>query len=185
MPSKRERTFATSSPSVRERRRLWRKTLGDIGEEIVLQYLILNDWNIVCTKFRVGRSPEVDIIANSPDGATVFIEVKTRTIWSECTSTWFEAPMQAIDAAKQKRIISASRRFRIATQNCEIARCRYDVILLGLSSKLASKLADLKFSADSSLLQEEIDYQISEYLSGRGGTSLDLIHCQSAFVTNF
>jgi Holliday junction resolvase-like predicted endonuclease len=170
-----------------QKRRLWRKILGDIGEQIVSQFLTSNGWQIVCRKFRVGRSPEVDIIAISPEKVTIFIEVKTRTIWSDCASTWFESATQSIDARKQKRIISASRRYRIANQDCQLANCRYDIFLVGLSYKLARNLVDLKSDegVDNFALSDVIDFQIAEHVSGRGSSDLQFIHYESAFVTNF
>jgi putative endonuclease len=185
MAKKRER--ATGVPLTDcEKKRLWRKLLGDIGEQIIVQFLIASGWQIVCRKFRVGRSPEVDIIAISADGVTTFIEVKTRTIWSDSAFTWHESATQSIDWRKQKRVIAASRRYRIANCDYDISKCRYDIFLVGLSFKLASNLVDLKTnSSNSSLLVEAIDDRISEHLSGRAPAGLELIHLESAFVTNF
>ncbi len=169
-----------------DKRRLWRKRLGDIGEQIVVQFLELNAWRIVCRKFRIGRSPEVDIIAISPEGITVFIEVKTRTIWSDSVATWHESAIQSIDSHKQKRVISASRRYRLANFDYDLSHCRYDIFLVGLSHKLASDLVSLKTDApDSSLWVDLIDRQISNLAVGETNGCLALLHFESAFATNF
>lgn len=187
MPKKTLRTAETAAPlTAEQRRRLWRKALGDTGEQIVVQFLRRKQWQIIYKKFRVGRSPEVDIIAISPDDVTVFIEVKTRTISSGSDSAWHESAAQSIDWRKQKRIISASRRYRIANQDCQLANCRYDIFVVGLSYKLAVNLVDLKNdSSKTFLLFDEIDKRIVEYESGRGSSDLQFIHFESAFVTDF
>lgn len=191
MPKKTLRAAETSlSLTEKQRHQLWRKRLGDIGEQIVSQFLTLNGWQIECRKFRVGRSPEVDIIAISPDDVTTFIEVKTRTIWSDCASTWYQSPTDSIDLRKQSRIISASRRYRIANKDCQLANCTYDIFLVGMSHKLALKLVDLKNESLSNeslnnLLLAEIDFLIDQHLTGPASKDLQLIHYPSAFVTNF
>jgi putative endonuclease len=169
-----------------DKRRLWRKLLGDIGEQIVVQFLELNHWRIVCRKFRIGRSPEVDIIAISPDGITVFIEVKTRTIWLDSVATWHESAIQSVDLRKQKRVISASRGYRLANFDYDLSHCRYDIFLVGLSHKLASNLVNLKMDApDSSLWVDMIDLEIANIRVGETNACLALLHFESAFVTNF
>ena len=191
MPKKILSAAETSEPlTEKQRRHLWRKKLGDIGEQIVAQILTVDGWQIVCKKFRVGRSPEVDIVAISPDDVTTFIEVKTRTISSECASTWYMSPTDSIDLRKQKRIISASRRYRIANQECQLANCTYDIFLVGLSYNVAHKLVDLKHESLSNeslnnLLHEEIEFLIEQNLLGSASADLQLIHYPSAFVTNF
>jgi len=127
-----------------DQKRLWRKTLGDIGEQIVAQHVTLCGWQILSRKFRMGRSSEVDIIAISPEETTTFIEVKTRIIWPDSVNTWHESATQSIDARKRKRIIAASRRYRVANQDYDISKCRYDVFLVGITRKLAQNLVDLK-----------------------------------------
>ena len=50
--------------------------VGDAGEKAVQNYLMLNGYKVLATKYRAVTG-EVDIIAKA-EGTIVFVEVKTR-----------------------------------------------------------------------------------------------------------
>lgn len=51
---------------------------GQEGENLAAAYLVKNGYKIIARNFR-EKCGEIDIIAKSPDGILVFIEVKTMT----------------------------------------------------------------------------------------------------------
>jgi putative endonuclease len=166
-------------------RNLWRKKLGNVGEALVLRYLTQLGWQVVRQKYHVGRSSEVDLIALAPDGTTVFIEVKTRTIAGNPNQDdWYESVSQTINARKQKKIISAARRFKIETQ-CHGSACRFDVIMLGLSSNLASNLVREFTHGSTENILPSFDRKVTEYVAGGAREHMSVIHCEGVFVTNF
>ncbi|AKK06230.1 putative TIGR00252 family protein [Corynebacterium mustelae] len=54
------------------------REIGDAGENIAAQFLISRQYIIVARNVRYVAG-ELDLIARSPHGAIVFVEVKTRT----------------------------------------------------------------------------------------------------------
>jgi len=168
-----------------DEKRLWRKSLGNVGERLVCTYLSHLGWKILKSKFHVGRSPEVDVIAINPDGITVFIEVKTRTMTAGFNeSEWFYTVAQSINERKQSKIVSAARRFRSSTQG-RFSQCRFDVILVGLSWQLATKLVRVSREDEENHLNEVFEEQINRFVSGNAQAQITVIHCEAAFVKNF
>ena len=51
--------------------------LGKWGEDIAVEYLLDKQYRIVARDWKLGKR-DIDIIAYSPDGYLVFVEVKTR-----------------------------------------------------------------------------------------------------------
>ena len=70
---------------------------GKAGEDIATQYLIKQEYTIICRNFRCLQG-EIDIIAID-EKTLVFIEVKTRT------STKFGEPKEAVRRKKAKAYI--------------------------------------------------------------------------------
>jgi len=73
------------------------RALGVAGEELVAKYLTNRGYRILDRNWRI-REGELDIVAANWDGATIFVEVKTRS------SAAFGEPLEAISGEKALRI---------------------------------------------------------------------------------
>lgn len=95
------------------------KSIGDIGEEIAVQYLISIGYKIIERNKKIANI-EVDIIAKYDDNI-IFCEVKTRSNYN------FGSPSESVSKARQKRYVMAAKVYlqysRIKNQNV-----RFDVI---------------------------------------------------------
>ncbi len=165
-------------------KRLWRKRLGDIGEALVMRYLMHCGWHLLRTKFRIGRSSEIDLVMRNPDGVTVFIEVKTRALSQINNHDWYESVSHTLNWRKQRKILSAARAYKVETAD-HSSEYRFDVVMLGLSSSLAGEL--VRTVGESDLLQESecINTEASKMFASTEYEQVTLIHCESVFVTNF
>lgn len=76
--------------------------LGRFGESKVAQYLINRKYQILDQNWRC-QSGEIDLVAKSPAGTIVFVEVKTRRNFA------FGHPLESIDAIKQSRLTRLAR----------------------------------------------------------------------------
>jgi len=75
-----------------------KKELGEKGEQLAVDFLIGNGYEIIERNYRYGHG-EIDIIVKDPsDGFTAFIEVKTRQ------NLDFGEPEYAITKNKQRQI---------------------------------------------------------------------------------
>lgn len=92
--------------------------LGKKGEEIARKFLIEKGYKIIATNWRYKKE-EIDIIAKH-ENEIIFVEVKTRS------SSYFEAPEQAVTKKKQKFLINAANDY-IQSNNIEIEG-RFDII---------------------------------------------------------
>ncbi len=95
--------------------------MGRRGEDLAHRYLERAGLSVIARNYRPGGGEaEVDIIAR--DGTTiVFVEVKSRA------SAAFGSPDRAIGSDKQKRIVSAARRYA-ARAGIEWNQVRFDTI---------------------------------------------------------
>jgi|SRR5699024_2753400 len=75
--------------------------LGKIGEEIAVQYLIKNGFEIIVRNYKYDRA-ELDVIAESPEGILVFVEVKTRH------TDFFGDPEGFVSSSKIKQLLKAA-----------------------------------------------------------------------------
>lgn len=80
-----------------------RHTLGKNGEAVAAKYYIQRGYLLLNHNYRT-RMGELDLILYK-EGTLVFAEVKTRT------STWKAAPAEAVNAAKQQRLILAAQQY--------------------------------------------------------------------------
>ncbi len=96
------------------------KKLGDDGEEIAVQYLLDNSYEILERKY-ISHKKEVDIVAKSPDDVLVFVEVKTRKNDS------FGEPEYALTKSKQKSIIRVAQEY-LYEKDIVDTSVRFDVI---------------------------------------------------------
>ena len=95
------------------------KCKGNLGEDAAAQYLSERGYEILCRNYRI-RDAEIDIVAYK-DGTIIFAEVKLRK------NNRMGAPAEAVNAAKQRRIISAAEGF-IAKNNITDKDFRFDVL---------------------------------------------------------
>jgi putative endonuclease len=103
------------------------KKMGDLGEQKAVDYLVEQGFTILERNYRAGHG-EIDIVAQE-NGYLVFVEVKT------CRSSSFGEPETWVTPRKQKRMISAARKYRVLHQVWD-ADCRYDVIALRLCDQV-------------------------------------------------
>lgn len=96
-----------------------RRTLGNWGEDAVADYLReRKGCEILARQFRC-RTGELDIVAMSPGGTLLFVEVKTRAGGGP------GRPGEAVTPRKQRRLRSAAGQFLAARElDCP---CRFDV----------------------------------------------------------
>ena len=115
--------------------------LGERGEDLAYQFLINQNYRIVCTNFKtpVGRNRrgaivtgEIDLIAYSAE-VLCFVEVKTRS------SDEFASPLAAVDLRKQRQIIRAARMYRKIFHLRELP-FRYDVVSIVLKKNESPKI---------------------------------------------
>ena len=80
-----------------------KKRIGNKGEDLAVNYLFANGYDVIHRNYRVGRS-EIDIIAQI-NNTVVFIEVKTRKDHSH------GYPEEFVSEAQQQRIIEAAEEY--------------------------------------------------------------------------
>ncbi len=97
--------------------------LGKKGEELALQYLRKNNYQIRKTNWRFGKN-EIDIIAS--DGETLVIaEVKTRS------SRFYGDPEVFVTKTKQRFLIKAAHAY-IMQNNIDL-ETRFDILAIVIS----------------------------------------------------
>lgn len=96
-----------------------KKELGNIGEQIAVDYLEKNEYQILERNFYC-RQGEIDIIAKD-NQEIVFVEVKTRA------NINFGKPAEAVNEIKQKHMYKAAKYF-LYKSNCMSNLIRFDVI---------------------------------------------------------
>lgn len=99
--------------------------LGEKGEEMALQHLEKNGFEILDTNWRFGKD-EIDIIARKSD-ELIIVEVKTRI------NEYFGDPEEFVSTGKQKRLIKAANAY-IEEKDLDL-ETRFDVIGIILNSK--------------------------------------------------
>jgi len=98
-----------------------KKELGEKGEQLAVDFLIKNDFEIIERNYRYGHG-EIDIIAKDlSDGITAFIEVKTRQ------NLDFGEPEYAITKNKRRQIKKMAELY-LYDKQIEELDCRFDVI---------------------------------------------------------
>lgn len=74
-----------------------KQLLGATGEEIISQYLLARNYSVIDRNWRI-RAGEIDLIARTPEGKIVFVEVKSRTTLK------YGDPLEAISPLKAHRL---------------------------------------------------------------------------------
>ena len=103
-----------------------KKELGNIGEQIAVEYLEKQNYKILKRNFYCKQG-EIDIIAKDKE-EYVFIEVKTRS------SNLFGEPIEAVNKPKQKHLINTVK-YYIYLNQLENEFIRLDVIEVYLKEK--------------------------------------------------
>lgn len=100
------------------------KQVGDAAEDTALQFLQSAGLRLLERNYRTpGRGGgEIDLIMQSPDGTTVFVEVRRRN------NTRFGGAGGSIGGTKQRRIVYAARHYLLRLR--EPPPCRFDVVLM-------------------------------------------------------
>lgn len=81
-----------------------KRDIGRLCESYVCRKLQEQGFSILAQNFRMGRSPELDIVAQKDD-TIHFIEVKARS------QTTYGLPREAVSPAKMQHILKASELF--------------------------------------------------------------------------
>ena len=92
---------------------------GQQGEALAANYLQEKGYRIVVRNFRSGKG-EIDLIAWAPEGALVFIEVKTRAL------DGFGGPEESVDKKKQDMLARTAGSFM--EQIGHEGEIRFDII---------------------------------------------------------
>jgi len=103
--------------------------LGAIGEQLAVDYLFRNNYEILERNFRYAKA-EIDIIAKIDD-TLVIVEVKTRN------SDFFGDPQDFITKTKVKLLVKAANEYLIAN-NIKL-ETRFDIIAV-LKNKTIEQL---------------------------------------------
>lgn len=100
------------------------KQTGDAAEDAALRHLQQAGLRLLERNYRTpGRGGgEIDLIMRTPDGTTVFVEVRQRANASHGGAA------ASISATKQRRIIFAARHYLMRLR--ELPACRFDVVTL-------------------------------------------------------
>lgn len=100
------------------------KALGDAAEDQALQFLQGKGLRLVQRNYRTpGRGGgEIDLIMQTRDGTTVFVEVRRRASQSHGGAA------ASVVGAKQRRIIFAARHYLLRLRTPP--PCRFDVVLV-------------------------------------------------------
>jgi putative endonuclease len=95
------------------------RELGNLGEDLAIQYLIKKEYIIINRNYRT-RYGEIDIIAQNKD-YLVFIEVKARK------NTNFGYPREAVNFTKQRKIKNLAN-YYLLKENKTNSNIRFDVV---------------------------------------------------------
>lgn len=110
---------------------------GKLGENIAAEYLEEKGYKIVRQNYRSGKG-EIDLIAWSPSGCLVFVEVKTRAL------DGFGGPEEAVDRKKQNLIARTAGAFM--EQIGHEGELRFDIISVLLTN---GKLKNIRHAEDA------------------------------------
>ena len=111
------------------------RTNGNEGEQAAGDFLAKRGWTVLDRNVRRGRG-EIDIVARRR-GVVALIEVKRRS------STAFGMPAEAVNAEKQRRILSAASIY-LQENGLSEANIRFDIIEI-----LADKIRHIEAAFDA------------------------------------
>ncbi len=96
--------------------------LGNIGEQIAVDYLTSLNYKIIKRNFHFGKIGEIDIVAEDGD-FLVFCEVKTRSNQN------YGSGLDAINPKKQKQIVNVAKGY-LTINKISDKSCRFDAIII-------------------------------------------------------
>ena len=100
------------------------KEIGDFGEKTVVRFLKKKGYRIIEKNSHQSHN-EIDIIV--ADGEYIaFVEVKTRTLYSDAPSHYGSAA-SAVTKGKQQRLLAAARQYLSKNQSLQHLQPRFDV----------------------------------------------------------
>ncbi len=101
------------------------KRIGDAAEQQALEFLQAQGLRLLRKNYRTpGRGGgEIDLIMQTPDATTVFVEVRNRA------SDGHGGAGASVTYAKRRRIIFAAQHYLLSLRTPPA--CRFDVVLLG------------------------------------------------------
>ncbi len=100
--------------------------LGELGEQIAVDYLLSNGYRILERNWRYLKA-EVDIIAQKEKGTLVILEVKTRS------NNFIGNPEEFVSKKKIKLLVNAANEYVISRKlDVEV---RFDIIAIVKNSK--------------------------------------------------
>jgi putative endonuclease len=109
--------------------------IGEIGEEIAVQYLAKKGYIILEKNLKVNFG-EIDIIAEK-NNCICFVEVKSRKTMK------YGLPEEAITQLKKKRIIKVAQ-FYIKKKHIRNKLFRFDVISINFEKIISGKIRHIK-----------------------------------------
>ena len=134
--------------------------LGRIGEDLVAQWLVQNNYSILAQRWRSSRG-EIDIIALSHQ-ALAFVEVKTRS-----PHNWDANGLLAITSQKQSKISQTALFFLAKHSHLSHLVCRFDIALVkvnSLSSSPTSSENALQISLGKPVLYQGYQLTLLNYI---------------------
>ena len=102
------------------------RALGEEGERLAAELLESKGYRVLQRNFRT-REGEIDLVARAPDGALVFVEVRTRQ-----GAAWRYAAAESVGPRKQKRLAELAAQYLAEGDADEPARI--DVVAVALAS---------------------------------------------------
>ncbi len=108
--------------------------LGKIGEQLAVDYLLKNGYEILERNFFYDKA-EIDIIAQKEEGIIVVVEVKTRN------SAFFGDPQSFVTKGKIKLLVKAANEYMVI--NNLDKEVRFDIIAV-LKNKTTEKLEHIE-----------------------------------------
>lgn len=106
--------------------------IGKIGEVETKKYLQLRGYQILDTNWRI-KEGEIDLVALTPHGIFLFIEVKSRS------ATTFGHPLEAITPEKARRIQRLARAW-LATNSQSGSPYRIDVCAVLINQRSEAEI---------------------------------------------
>ncbi len=118
-----------------------KKTIGQEGEDLAVEYLVSNGFELITRNYRYGHG-EIDIIVkDKTDGYLVFVEVKTRK------NLEFGEPENAITKSKIRQLKKIAEAYLYEREIKEV-ECRFDVIAIIWNRETKPKITHFKNAFD-------------------------------------
>ncbi|BAQ64064.1 YraN family protein [Geminocystis sp. NIES-3709] len=135
------------------------KKIGELGEEIIAQYLINKGYEIIHQGWYC-RWGEMDIIAQKkPSNILIFVEVKTRSI-----KNWDNDGIYAITQGKQKKLWLTAESFLSKNSTLATLNCRFDVALLTYQKNIENNRSINLIFEGSNIFYQGYKFKLVNYI---------------------